>query len=595
MDLSGPLVLLEDARSGHEAVRLYTAPDDVLCARTSGEVETVLEQAERQLRSGKHIAGYFSYELGYLGEPRLAPLLQQSRGTPLVWLGVFPRCAVREDRSSLLSGNARAYAGPLTLEWDEAEYSRRFQRVHELIARGDAYQVNLTFRAGFPFVGDPWALYEALKPHARAGYCAFVADRERHILSLSPELFFEISADGTIRARPMKGTAARGSDPVSDAHMRAHLLASDKERAENLMIVDLLRNDLARIADVGSVAVDSLFEIETLPTLHQLVSTVTARKTAPIEIAEILRALFPCGSVTGAPKIRAMQIIRELEQSLRGVYCGAIGAFSPDGPAVFNVAIRTLTITGNRGELGVGGGVVYDSRATEEYRECLLKARYYEAARVPISLIETLRWSPGGGFVRGERHLARMALSASVFGIPFELSAVRGQMAQAVAGAEKPMRVRLTLSETGQFSARAGPLDEGSRDRPWRYRISAATVVSQDVLLAHKTSRRDLFDDEHASAVRAGLDEVLFLNERGELTEGSRTNIFAEIDGRLVTPPLSCGLLDGCLRRELLEEKRCTELVLMPADLRRARAVFVGNSLRGLRPAVPAAASGSPH
>jgi para-aminobenzoate synthetase/4-amino-4-deoxychorismate lyase len=582
--LSPPFVLLEDARSGRESARLFRRPRAVLCARAPDEVVPALEAAERALQSGHHVAGYFSYELGYLLERRLKSLLWPHRAVPLLWLGVFDACetiGAGESEHIFASGRS-AYAGPLALEWNEADYARRFSRLHALIAAGDLYQANLTFRAHFAFAGDPGALYRALRGHARAGHCAYVADGARQILSLSPELFFELSADGAIRAKPMKGTAARGEDAAADARAREALAASQKDRAENLMIVDLLRNDLSRIAEIGSVGVEKLFDVETYPTVHQLVSTVTARTRGQTRVTDMIRALFPCGSVTGAPKIRAMEVIRDLEASPRGIYCGAIGAFSPDGSAAFNVAIRTLTIAGNRGELGIGGGVVYDSDSAREYEECLLKARYYEAARVALQLIETLRWSPAEGFVRLEKHLARMERSSAVFGIAFDRVSIVRAMEDAVSRADGPTRVRVTLGDDGAVAATAAPLAPAPA-QPWTCAIAPERVDSGDLFLFHKTSRRTLYD---AALAHADSDEVLFMNERGEITEGSRTNIFAQIDGALVTPPVACGLLDGCLRRELVDEGRCKEAILTPGDLQRADALYIGNSLRGLIPAI---------
>jgi para-aminobenzoate synthetase/4-amino-4-deoxychorismate lyase len=472
----------------------------------------------------------------------------------------------------------RAYAGPLVHEWDAAAYRRRFDRVRELIAAGDLYQANLSFRSRFAFKGDPLALYRGLRAQSAARYGAYVDDGERQILSFSPELFFDLDAGGTITARPMKGTAARGSDPVADAEARARLAANPKDRAENLMIVDLLRNDLGRIAEIGSVSVGDLFAVETYPTLHQMVSTVTARLKPGTGTSEIVRALFPCGSVTGAPKIRAMEIIADLEQSPRGVYCGAIGGFAPDGSARFNVAIRTLTISGRRGELGIGGAVVQDSVAEGEYAECLLKARYFEVSRRPLELIETLKFSPSDGFVRLPLHLERMACSARVFGMKFDERKALYVLDRA-AGARTDLRVRLNLNEAGEFACTAAPL--APNPERWRYAISSQRV-SPDALSRHKVSWRDLYEREF---IRLACDEIVFLNRRGEVAEGSRSNVFVARDGVLLTPPLSSGALDGVLRRALIEEGRCREAVLLPEDL--AGEAYLGNSLRGLIRARP--------
>ncbi|HEY4115141.1 MAG TPA: aminodeoxychorismate synthase component I [Rhizomicrobium sp.] len=565
----------------------FTGCERTIRADRPDEMGAALAAIEAAVASGRTVAGFASYELGYLLEPRLLPLLPRHRSVPLLLFGVFERAEVHASGAAFLETQlrGRAYAGPLAHEWDETAYDVRFRRVHALIAAGDIYQANLSLRSRFAFAGDSLALYASLRRRSGAAHCAYLDDGERQILSLSPELFFAVSPERRITAKPMKGTAARGHDTVSDAAARAHLRASDKERAENLMIVDLLRNDIGRIAKIGTVAVDELFAIETYPTVHQMVSTITAELKPNVAAPDILRALFPCGSITGAPKIRAMEIIRELESSARGVYCGAIGYFAPDGSAEFNVAIRTLTIANGRGELGIGGAVVHDSRAAFEYAECLLKARYYETARQPLELIETLRWSPEDGFARQPRHLARMSASADVFGIPFDETAARHALADAVANATATQRVRLTLAENGQFAAAAQPLRPAAEK--WRYTISPIRVSSADLLQNHKTSWRELYEAEYARAAALGCDEVLFLNERGELTEGSRSNLFLQIDGRLVTPAASCGLLPGCLRQELIESRDCSEGILLESDLRTARAVYLGNSLRGLIPAKP--------
>ena len=590
MDPPAPLILLDDARAGHERVLRFCSPLKIVAARELAEVAPALESIETALQAGRFAAGYFSYELGYLLEPRLCALLPNPRAMPLLWFGIFENAeflekAAAETLFSVADGG-RAYTGPLRHEWDRAAYKQRFALVHDWTAAGDIYQANLSFRSRFRLAGDPFALYAALRRQSRMAYGAYLDDGTRQILSLSPELFFTLDADGRLTAKPMKGTAARAAEPSADAASRARLASSVKERAENLMIVDLLRNDLGRVAETGSVTVENLFAVETYPTLHTLVSTVAAQKKPPVAVTEIVRALFPCGSVTGAPKIRAMEIIRALEESSRGVYCGAIGYFAPDGSAKFNVAIRTLTISGDRGELGIGGAVTYDSRADAEYEECLLKARYYENARRPLTLIETLRWEPGQGFVRLPRHLARMQASAAFFDIAFDGDGALRTLERAASGAGQGLRVRLTLDEAGVFGRSATPW--GAQPPFWRFAISSERVRSTDLFLRHKTDWRDLYEEEYARAGRdLHCDEVLFLNERGELAEGSRSNIFVEREGMLLTPPLSAGCLNGCLRQELLEQGRCTEAVLTPVDLESAEAIYCGNSLRGLVRAVP--------
>ncbi len=569
------------------------------------EVPEALARLEGARARGKWLAGFFAYELGYALEPRLAPLMPPPLPpsvSPLLLFGVYGGPSADAPRPG-----GRAYAGPPRPEWDERAYGERFRAVKQAIAAGDIYQANLSFRARFPFLGDPLFLYESLRASARAPHCAFLDDGSTQILSLSPELFFEI-ADGAIRARPMKGTAPRiGGD---DAAERARLAASAKDRAENLMIVDLIRNDLGRIAETGSVAVERLFEVETYPSLHTMVSTVGAKLRPEADISAIVKALFPCGSVTGAPKIRAMEILRDLESSPRGAYCGAIGFFAPSAlriasaatavgslgreppptagaarageaglgnvEACFNVAIRTLTLADGIGTLGIGGGVVQDSIEASEYAECLLKARFFESTRRPLQLIETLKWE--GDFIRLDRHLARMAGSASLLGFAFDATAARRALIDAVKEGGGPLRVRLSLDESGSHRAEAAPL--APNPAFWTYALSALATQSGDLLLRHKTSWRELYESE---AARAGADEVLFCNERGELTEGARSNIFVRRGGKLLTPALSSGLLPGILRAELTESGQCEEALLSPADLEGE--VFFGNSLRGLIPA----------
>ena len=563
----------------HGPRRVFTDPSAIIRADAAHEVPAALASVAGALAEGLHVAGWLAYELGYVLEARLEPV----RPGPLLRLGVFQAPKARAPKPG-----GRAYAGPLRGEWDQAAYESRFARVKEFLASGDIYQANLSFRARFTFVGDALALYEDLRIASVAPYCGFVDFFEEksgvraQILSLSPELFFDLEADGVISVRPMKGTYPRqiGARNGDDIGERARLANSEKDRAENLMIVDLLRNDLSRIAEKGSVEAGELFKVETYPTLHAMVSRVRAKMRPDAGIQDILRALFPCGSVTGAPKIRAMEILRMLETSPRGAYCGAVGCFAPapDGrfSARFNVAIRTITIQGGQGELGIGGGVVLDSHCDSEYGECLVKARFFDAARKPLMLIETLRHDCG--FVRLGPHLERMAASARFFGLSFDPAAARDVLDATVEGRAGPLRVRLTSDEAGQCRATAHEL--APNPQHWTCRISPETIQSGDLLLRHKTGWRELYDRDHP-----GCDEMLFCNERGELAEGARSNIFIRRDGVLLTPPIEAGLLPGILRAELIASGEAREAVLTPDDLKGD--VWLGNSLRGLIRARP--------
>src|ERR1700741_901233 len=417
MRRDNPFVLLGNARAVHGRLSLFRRAKGMIEAGAPEDVNGALDEIGKAVAAGYHVAGDFSYELGYALEAKLAPLMPRERDLPLLWFGIFgARDEFHDDEADAVLAEAatgRAYTGPLALTESEESYGAKFAHAKDYIAAGDIYQVNLTFPARFRFVGDPMALYRRLRLRARAGHGAFIDDGARQLLSLSPESFFTLE-NGRLTARPMKGTAARGATPHEDARLKAWLQASEKDRAENLMIVDLIRNDMGRVARLGSVEVEELFAIETYPTVHQMVSIVRADVKQGTTPAGIVRALFPCGSVTGTPKIRAMEIIRELESEPRGVYCGAIGAFAPDGSADFNVAIRTLTIAGGGGRVNVGGASVADSTTRGEYEECLIKARYYSEGRPEMTLIETLRHEKD--FVRRDLHLARMENSAREFG-----------------------------------------------------------------------------------------------------------------------------------------------------------------------------------
>jgi aminodeoxychorismate synthase component I len=370
MTRAAPFVCLDDSLSGRTL--LFERPIEILSASTPREAFKVLDRMESLRRSGLELAGYLAYELGYLFEPRLAPLLPDNRQVPLIRFGAFEAARAGD----VPAGDERAVVNRLDPAWSLQTYATRFERVRDYIAAGDVYQINLTFPLNGVLDGDPLGLYRVLRKRQPVAHGGVVALGPEIILSLSPELFFELEG-GVVRSRPMKGTARRGLGPHEDMMIARDLKEDEKQRAENLMIVDLLRNDIGRLSRIGTVRVPQLFTVETYNTLHQMTSTVEGELAGALSIREILAGLFPCGSVTGAPKIRAMEIIRELEATPRGVYCGAIGRIAADGSMRFNVAIRTLTVLpDNRFLLNVGSGLVADSRADTEYEECLLKARF---------------------------------------------------------------------------------------------------------------------------------------------------------------------------------------------------------------------------
>ena len=583
-----PFVLLEDSLSPAGRCRLFRNPERIIRCDDPSTLEDALRQIEAAVREGFHLAGFLSYELGYLFEPRLAGLLPQRCRQPLLWLGVFRggEDLASSDVPDLLGGGAAAPFENARLSLDRADYLARFARAKDYIAAGDIYQVNLTFKHLFNYAGDPLALYRDLRRQQRVRHGALIAADDFHLLSFSPEQFLHC-AEGVATMRPMKGTMARGRTPAEDASQAAFLRADAKSRAENLMILDLMRNDLGRIATVGSVSVTDMFTVETYRTLHQMTSGVTARLRPDVGIADLLRHVFPCGSVTGAPKIRAMEIIRELEDGPRGAYTGSVGVIGPGGAIDLNVAIRTLCIDADGvGELGVGSGIVQDLDGPAEFEECLLKGRFATAGEPPFQLIETMRWEREGGYWLLDGHLERLAASAGYFGFSGDIAGIRSALATAAAGFREPVqRVRLTLDEDGAIRIAAVPIAVPLADAVMRYAIAEEPTASSDRFLFHKTTRRQFYDSTRERlALVTGCDEVLFVNERGELTEGSFTNLFVEREGRLLTPPLASGLLNGTLRRHLLADPRhrVQEAVLYPEDLQAADGVYLGNSVRGL-------------
>ncbi|MGD9828635.1 MAG: aminodeoxychorismate synthase component I [Hyphomicrobiaceae bacterium] len=587
-------VLLDDNRVRVGSAQLFEAPEEVLEAHTPAEVPDMLRRLDMAVEAGLHAAGYLSYELGYALEPRLAPLMPASRRLPLLWLGLFRsvrHLAPAETEAWLAERDAGVACAlrDVRLDVDEAGYLDRFDVVKEKIAAGDIYQLNLTLKARFQLDGSPVALYRELRRKQRVAHGALISTSDVTLVSLSPELFVKVS-DRTIETRPMKGTAPRAGTPDADAEARAVLRRDPKQRAENLMIVDLMRNDIGRIAEVGSVHVSELFTVETYRTLHQMTSNVRARLSAGVGPSQLIEALFPAGSITGTPKIRAMELIRELEPGPREVYTGSIGAFMADGSVALNVAIRTAVIHGDgAGEMGIGSGLVADSVGLQEFAECKLKMRFLVDPAAPFQLIETLLYDGRAGYWLLQRHLDRLAASAAYFDFPCDLDDVRARLTQAVATAlEARLRVRLLLHEDGTVTVTTAPQPAPAGEAVMRYVVSPTPVSSADPFLFHKTTRRQLYDSEHAIyAASHGADEVVYLNERGELAEGSRTNIFVMRDGVLLTPPLSAGLLPGTLRSELLASGTAVEATLTPDMLATAAAVYLGNSVRGLVRAEP--------
>ena len=558
--------------------RYYTDPVDILIADDPGDIDDIFAKLTQYHQEGYFIAGYLSYDLGYVFEDALSHRLAPKRPTPLLNFGIFKTFERQAPTQLLYSSQAPDLT--LTPLWSEAEYSKRFSQVMDYIRAGDVYQINLTFPMTGPYDGPAHSLYAAFRHRQKGRYGGVVhLGNAPDIISLSPELFFR-KEGRDMSMRPMKGTRPRSANSQIDEELRLNMRNDVKSQAENLMIVDLLRNDLSRISEPGSVKVPELFALETYETLHQMTSRVVSKLTPDIDMKSIFQNLFPCGSVTGAPKIRAMEIIDDLETTPRGAYCGALGYIDPNGDACFNVGIRTLTLSGKRLTYNVGSGLVYDSQAQDEYHECLLKADVL--SQPPADIIETCLWTPKDGIVRGKAHKARMMKSAKALGYPFS-PAQYDALIDGIKAKETSQHIRITLSAEGDLNLSQKYFV--SLDRP-KIMVSPHKLSKQVQYSKHKISRRNFYDEERERLkALTGIDEVIFLNESGKLCEGSFTSIFIEKDGKLLTPALKTGILPGVLRAELLRSKKARTADLTEDDLLGAKNIYIGNSMRGLMPA----------
>jgi para-aminobenzoate synthetase/4-amino-4-deoxychorismate lyase len=591
-------ILLETSRPDQENRRsfLFVNPVAALAVESLDEVPVLFHRIEECLEQGLYVAGFMSYECGYHFEPRAAVHVPERSKLPLAWFGAYrqpftfdhitgtfsPELPAdwRESASAAAPAESFRVSGR-QLEIGRDEYCAKIEAIRDFIAAGDTYQVNFTTKALFDYSGPPAALYSSLRNQQRVGFAAYIHRRDYDILSFSPELFFRVEK-GRITTRPMKGTAPRGRTLAEDARIRNWLRADPKNRSENVMIVDLLRNDIGKVAEIGSVRVDERFSVEKYETLFQMTSTVSGTLRAGTRFYDIFRAIFPSGSVTGAPKCRTMQIIQEIEEGPRGVYTGAIGYIAPSHDAVFSVPIRTMVLEAGTGEMGVGGGIVYDSTPLQEYDECLLKMQFFTRSQSTFRLIESLRWDGQYRFLR--QHLERLKSSAEYFDFPFSEPELAERLDENQSGlqAGEAYKVRLLLDSEGAIVIDNVRL--AAEPLACTVTVSSVRSSSQDRFLYHKTTFRDVYEQQHAEARRRGHVDVLFVNEKGELTEAANNNIFVEIGGKWFTPPVECGLLPGIYRQHVLEtEPRASERILTVVDLKAADAIYICNSVRGLR------------
>ncbi|MBS14591.1 MAG: aminodeoxychorismate synthase, component I [Gemmatimonadetes bacterium] len=560
-------------RGDHGASFVFADPVREIRADRPDEVSSALRAVERFTGKGYHAAGYVAYEAA-VGLDSAFQASDAETELPLLWFGVF------ETRREYDPGDIADVSFEDELKWRAAitpeRYADDIARIRSLIEAGDTYQVNHSFRMLADFAGDPWALYRALCRSQRADYCAFIDTGRHQILSASPELFFKLQ-DGRLTTRPMKGTHPRGRYPAEDEAFSLSLASSAKDRAENLMIVDLLRNDLGRVSKTGSVGVTDLWRVESYETLFQMTSTVTSEVRPEVGLLDLFTGLFPCGSVTGAPKIRTMEIIDEIETTPRGVYTGSVGYTSPAGEAAFNVAIRTVCVDreNEQATFGVGGGITWDSTSEDEYQECLTKARVLSDRRPEFALFETALYEPDSGITLRDRHLDRLGRSARYFAFPFDRQRIDAELSRATDLLLAPQRVRLILEADGDVSVEVHDLSPpGSYD----VAVCPIPVDETDVFLFHKTTNRQVY--ERSRAACPGMDDVILFNTSGELTELTIGNLVVELDGRQVTPPVECGLLAGTFREALIEAGEVEEAVIRQEDLPRARATYMINSVR---------------
>ncbi|MGY6122412.1 aminodeoxychorismate synthase component I (plasmid) [Paraburkholderia strydomiana] len=609
-----------DASAARRSSRLYTGfAHERVCADPA-QLEAVCEAAESDARRGLHAIVLADYEFGrHLLGGASDPSFKTQHGDATLRFLLFERCEKlsRDEADAWLVKQDGDLAEPSVAgtanvreSVEPAEFNAAIGAIHAALRDGESYQVNYTYRLGFDVFGPPIALYRRLRARQPVRYGALIAmPGNGWVLSCSPELFVE-KQNATLRARPMKGTAPRSADPSADRGAAEFLGNDPKNRAENVMIVDLLRNDLSRVAQTGSVKVPALFSVEPYASVWQMTSTVEAALRPGTSFAAIVRALFPCGSITGAPKHRTMQLIDELESTPRGLYTGAIGwldtptpepAANEDsgGDFCMSVAIRTLTLkplesTGElRGTMGIGAGIVLDSVAEDEYAECRLKARFLTGAEPGFELFETMYATREEGVRHVSRHLARLSASAATLGFQFDAASIRAQTAERCASlpAATPHRMRVALGKSGATQITAAvlvPLADSTVNVLLATDHDFASTQSGDLLLRHKTTHRAQYDRGWREAEAKGAFDTLFFNERGELTEGGRSNVFVKLAGRWWTPPLASGVLPGVMRSILLEDDanlQAAEKVLTEADVLNAEALLICNALRGALPA----------
>jgi len=570
--ISADNVLIFDAVSRHWL--LFENPRQVLITHNLKDVLPLLQQIESEVNTAQlYAAGFLSYEAASAFD---AALCTHPPGEfPLLWFGIY-------DTPAPFSFAAHSQGKIEPLNWQadisETQYQQAFQKIKRHIRDGDTYQVNYTFRLKAPFSGDPWRLFVQLIRAQGNGFAAYVHTDDWVICSASPELFWVLDGE-ILLSRPMKGTASRGLWSANDRQQALWLVHSQKNRAENVMIVDMERNDMGRIARIGSVEVTHLFAVKKYPTVWQMTSTVRCQTTA--SSSEIFRALFPAASITGAPKVRTTRIIAELENSPRNIYTGSIGFMGPGRQAQFNVAIRTVLINkkNQTAEYGVGGGIVWESDLAGEFQECHTKARILFQEQPEFDLLETILWTPNEGYFLLNHHLQRLRESAEYFSFEIDTGHIHTRLRQAEQGFSRhPQRVRLCISRNGQIRIEIKPLEP--LPAPYRIRLAKEPINRENRFLYHKTTHRQVYE----TALRQAPEytDVVLWNEQGEITESCIANIVMEKNGKFITPPVESGLLPGTYRQWLLEQGKIEKEKITISDLQKCDKIYLINAVRGM-------------
>ncbi|MFH1742699.1 MAG: aminodeoxychorismate synthase component I, partial [bacterium] len=565
LDTSGT-VFIDDRDAGLDRGSSYSLcdPIDIIIAQSVNEVAEALIRLDERIRAGKYVAGYIAYDAGLALDKPIRS--RHSHPSPVLWLGVYDNCLRFEaDKVDLGESGAVTDVQDIRLNIDESEYLDRVERAKQYISAGDVYQVNYTCKLRFKHTARPASLFARLRRAHPVPHAAFINTGEEQVISLSPELFLRREGQKVL-TRPMKGTMKRGRWFEEDQAMMRRLSTDEKNRAENLMIVDLMRNDIGRVCRIGQVDVTRLFHVERYASLFQMTSDVVGVLQEETSARDLLRAVFPPGSVTGAPKIRAMEIIDELEHEARGVYCGSIALFQPNGDCLLNVVIRTIVQRGEECEMGVGSGIVADSDARLELAETRLKGYFLGAEHRSFHLLETMRLRADGKFVFLEEHIERMRGSAAYFGWDFPETCLREALEGVASKVTGDTRVRLLLAEDGNSRVQCSEIGPPS-NQPVRVLLASRKTDPSDLFSYHKTTRREAYDADWRKAHEEGYFDLIYLNTNGEVTEGAITNLIANIDGRWFTPPLRSGLLPGIWRAQKLKQNHVEERVLTWEDL----------------------------